>query len=390
MSDIEIRAIAHPKDTVAFVESWRHIYRDDPQWVPPITFERKAFFHPDKNPYFKVATVQCFMAYQQSARGRPRAVGTIAATVDHHYQDHEPGTGFFGFFEFIEDEAVARDLLAAACDWLREQGMTSVIGPFNFTSNHEFGLLVDGFDTPPTAANPHNSAYFPVIYEKLGLRKVMDWYAYDIDPAGPQIERMRRVTERLLRNHPEIRVRPLDMKRFDAEAELLHDIYNDAWSHNWGHVRVSDAEFQHLARNFKSFIDPSFCFVAEVSGEAVALSICFPDLNQVVMKAKGRIFPTGWYHLLFGRKKIDRLRVFMLGVKQQYQHLPIGALMYLNTWERARETGVRIAEASLILETNTRMRGAIEKMGGVISKTYRSYELALGAGARPGDERRGS
>ena len=130
MSDLEIRPIQHPKDTVEFVESWRYIYRDDPMWVPPITFERKRFFHPKKNPYFEVATVQCFMAYRGS-----QAVGTIAATVDHLYQEHEPGTGFFGFFEFIDDFEVARALLDAACEWLRGQKMSSVIGPFNFTSN---------------------------------------------------------------------------------------------------------------------------------------------------------------------------------------------------------------------------------------------------------------
>jgi GNAT superfamily N-acetyltransferase len=255
--------------------------------------------------------------------------------------------------------------------------MTSVIGPFNLTSNHEFGLLVDGFDTPPTAANPHNSAYFPAIYEKLGFRQVMDWYSYDIDPFGPEMDRMERVTKRLLRGHPEISFRPLDMKRFGEEAELLHEIYNDAWSHNWGHVQVTDAEFAHLAKGFKQIIDPSYCFVAEVEGEPAALAICLPDLNQVVKRANGRIFPTGWYHLLFGRKKIDRVRVFMLGVKQRYQHLPIGAPLYLKIYESCRSHGIHHAEASLILETNDRMRGAIEKMGGVISKTYRSYELRL-------------
>jgi GNAT superfamily N-acetyltransferase len=370
--DLEIRAITHPKDTKAFVESWRYIYRDDPQWVPPLTFERKTFFHPDKNPYFKVATVQCFMAYRGA-----QALGTIAATVDHKYQEEEPGTGFFGFFEFVEDENVARALLDAACEWLRERGMTSVIGPFNLSSNHEFALLVDGFDTPPTAANPHNSAYFPVLYEKLGLRKVMDWFAYDIDPSGPEIARMEKLSARLLRGHPEISFRQLDMKRFDEEVKLLHDIYNDAWSHNWGHVQVTDEEFHHLAQNFKSFIDPSFCFVAEVSGQAAGLSVCFPDLNQVVKRANGRIFPFGWYHLLFGRKDIDRMRIFMLGIKHEFQHLPLGAPIYLKTYQRCLEKGVRVAEASLILETNTRMRGALEKMGGVISKTYRSYEMSL-------------
>jgi ribosomal protein S18 acetylase RimI-like enzyme len=256
--------------------------------------------------------------------------------------------------------------------------MKKVIGPFNFNTNHEFGLLVDGFDSDPCVANPHNSAYFPPIYEKLGLRKAMDWYAYTIeDLLHEGRKRIERVSDRFLSRHPELRFRNLDMSRFDREIELLHGMYDDAWEQNWAHVKVSREEFLHLARGMKDFLDPELCFIAEVEGEPAAFSVSLPNVNVAVKKMNGRVFPLGWLHFALGRRRVDSLRVFMLGVKHEYQHLPLGAPLYLKTWNRAIEKGVRSAEASLILESNLRMRGALERMGFGISKTYRSFELEL-------------
>ncbi len=364
--------IQHPRDTGRFVKAWWRVYRDDPQWVPPLISERKRFFDPRKNPYFEGAEIQSFIATRDG-----EAVGTISATIDGSYQEHEPGVGFFGFFEFIEDLEVARSLFAAACDWLRSRGMSSVVGPFNLNTNHEFGLLVDGFDTAPYIANPHNSAYFAKFYEELGLSKIMDWYAYRIDPEGGKVARMRQVADRFLSRHPEVTIRNLDTKNFDADAALLHEIYDDAWEHNWGHVRVSASEFSYLAGNLKSILDPSLCFVAEVGGQPAAISVTLPDYNQVVKQVNGRLFPTGWWKILRERRRIDAVRIFMLGVKQEFQRLPLGAPLYCRTWERGLALGVREAEASLILETNTRMRRAVERMGGTIYKTYRNYQYSL-------------
>jgi GNAT superfamily N-acetyltransferase len=297
--------------------------------------------------------------------------------VDHLYQEHEPGVGFFGFFEFVDDIAIARELVHAASGWLRERGMRRVIGPFNFNTNHEFGLLVDGFDTDPVVANPHNSEYFPRVYEKLGFEKAMDWYAYQLDLSQETFGKMQRISDRFMQRHPEISIRDLDMRRFDREVEILHQIYTDAWEQNWGHVRITDAEFRYLAKGFRSILDGSLCYVAEIDGVPAAMSVTLPDYNQLVKGMNGRLFPTGWLHFLLGRRKIDRARVFMLGVKREFQHLPLGAPIYLRTWDRCRELGYDFADASLILENNTRMRGALEKMGGTICKTYRNYQLEL-------------
>ncbi|HEB87943.1 MAG TPA: N-acetyltransferase [Deltaproteobacteria bacterium] len=370
MGSVEVIPISLPRETVRFVKTWFKIYENDPHWVPPLYFERKRFFDPRRNPYFKVAQVQCFVAVRDG-----RDVGTIAATVDEAYQADSPGTGFFGFFEFIEDVEVAGALLDRARDWLADRGMETAVGPFNFNSNHEFALLVDGFDSDPYIANPHNSAYYPEIYEAVGLRPVMDWYAYHVDSRMKGVKRMQRVCDRLLSRHPEIVIRPIDMARFDEEVEAVREIYRDAWEKNWGHVRVSDEEFVFIAAGLKEVLDPDLCLIAEVGGRTAAISVTLPDMNQVVKKMKGRILPFGWRHLLRKKKIIDRVRVFMLGVSPEFQSLPLGAALYARSFEVGESKGLGQGEASLILENNVRMRGALEKMGATIEKTYRSYEI---------------
>lgn len=372
MSAVVVRPIQLPKEAARFVKTWWPIYEGDPQWVPPLIFERKEFFDPKKNPYFKVARVQCFLAERDGT-----AVGTIAATVDDKLQETDPGVGMFGFFEFVDDLEVARALFEAATKWLREQGMTSARGPFNFNSNHEFGLLVDGFDTPPCVANPHNRDYYQAIYEQLGLVKVMDWYAYWLVNDGPVQPTIAKVAKRMQDRHPEVVVKQADMKTWDKDVEDFWELYNDAWEHNWGHIEFTKDEFLHAARGFKLIADPRLIFHARIDGELVAASLTLPDVNQVVKKMNGRLLPFGWRHLVFGRRNIDVIRVFVLGVKKKYQRMPLGALLYVKTWEAGQAMKVRGAEASLILETNHRMRGAMEKLGGTIYKTYRSYEIGL-------------
>jgi len=370
MGSVEVTPISLPRDTARFVKTWFPIYENDPHWVPPLLFERKRFFDPRKNPYFKGAEVQCFVATLDG-----RDVGTISATVDGVYQQHEPGTGFFGFFEFIDDATVADALLTAAREWLVQKGMKRAIGPFNFNNNHEFGLLVDGFDSDPYVLNPHNSPYYPVIYESLGLRKAMDWYAYRVDANQPGFKKIQRVGERVLSRRPEIKIRPLDLSRFDEEVKRLHAIYDDAWEQNWAHVRVTDEEFEFLAAGLKDIIDPDLCFIVEIEGQTAGISITLPDINQVLKKMKGRIFPLGWWHLLMRKRHISRVRVFMLGIAQEFQHLPLGAVLYARTFSVGVSKGLGLGEASLILENNVKMRGALEKMGATVEKIYRSYAI---------------
>ena len=375
MGSVEVIPLSLPRDTLRFMKPWFAIYANDPHWVPPLLIERKRFFDPRRNPYFKVADVQCFVARREG-----RDVGTIATVVDHAHQRHERGTGFFGFFEFIDDLEVAAALLGAAREWQADRGMKKLVGPFNFNSNHDFGLLVDGFDSDPSIANPHNSAYYPKLYEALGLRPVKDWYAYRVPVSLPAFAKMQRVADRMLARHPEIRIRSLDLRNFDAEVATLRAIYTDAWQQNWGHVEVGDEEFRFIAEGFRQVLDPDLCLIAEVAGKPVAISITLPDLNPVVKKMKGRVWPFGWYYFLTRARWTWRVRVFMLGVARAYQSLPLGAVLYAKSAEISARKGYREAEASLILEDNHRMRSALEKLGATIDKTYRNYEIEVQPG----------
>jgi hypothetical protein len=369
MSQVQVRAIELPREVPLFVKSWWRIYATDAHWVPPLISERKLFFDPARNPYFRKADVRCFVAERDG-----KVVGTIAATVDHRQQEIEAGVGFFGFFEFIDDVEVAEALKEAARGFLAEKGMRVARGPYNLSTNHEFGLLVDGFDTDPCIANPHNSAYFPGIYDRIGMRHAKDWYAYWLDK-GPIPATVNAISERFLKRHPQLTLRKMDPQHFDREVELFYEIYNDAWENNWGHVHLDRDEFLFQAAGLKQILDPSLCWFAYMDDEIAGASITLPDFNQVAKKMNGRIFPFGWWHYLTGRSRIDALRVFVLGIRQKYQHLPLGAPLYIKTWEEGMKLNIRGAECSLILDDNHRMRGALEKLGGRIYKTYRVYEM---------------
>jgi len=378
MGSVEVIPISLPGDTLRFIKPWFTIHANDPHWVPPLVLERKRFFDPRRNPYFQVADVQCFVARREG-----RDVGTIATVVDHAHQRDERGEGFFGFYEFIDDPDVSAALFGAAREWQADRGMTKLVGPFNFNTNHDFGLLVDGFDSDPTIANPHNPAYYARHYEALGMRPVKDWYAYHVDASAPGLAKMQRVAERMLARHPEIRFRSLDLGHFDDEVARLRAIYVDAWRQNWGHVEVGEAEFRFIAEGFRQIVDPDLCLIAEVANEPIAISITLPDLNPVVKRMKGRLWPVGWYFFLTRARRTTRARIFMLGVASAYQALPLGAVLYARTAEIAVRKGYREGEASLILEDNHRMRGALEKIGATICKTYRNYEIEVQPDASP-------
>lgn len=369
---IEVRPIQLPGDAGTFVDVWWRVYAGDPHWVPPLRFERKAFLDPAKNPYFQVARVQCFLAWRD---GVP--VGTISAQVDDGYQRVEPGVGFFGFFEFPDDQVVARALLDAALGWLRGQGMSRAMGPFSFNTNHECGLLVEPFDGDPLVLMTWNRPYYPAMYERLGLAKAKDLLAYWLVNDGPVPGRIAALADRFLERHPEVKIRPFDKKDFAGEVARVLSIYNSAWEDNWGFVKMTDAEFLHMAKGIEPLIDPRYCYMAEIGGVPAAFSVTLPDYNQVVKPMNGRLFPTGWWHWLTRPGKVDRIRVFALGVHKDHQHLALGAPLYKRTWDAGVAARVKGAEASWILDDNTRMRGALEKLGARVYKTYRIFGAPL-------------
>lgn len=371
MSGIEVKSIRLPDQAEAFYTLPFSIYRGEPRWVAPLLFERKEFFNPAKNPFLRQAEVQCFLAYSNG-----RAVGSIAATMDPALLAREPGVGLFGFFEAEDDPAIAPALWQAACAWLRARGATRVRGPCNFTQNHECGLLVEGFDDDPVLMMTWNPPRYEAALEGLGLRKAMDLLGFTMD-AGPIPPSIAAISARVIARNPKLVIRPLEPSRFDQERDIAFRLYNDAWEDNWGFTKLSEAEFDKLAEGLKEMLDPRLAFVAEVDGEPAAIAITLPDYNQVIKPMRGKLLPFGWWYWLTRAKRFDRLRVFILGVSHKFQHIALGAPLYVRTWEAAQQMGVRGAEAGWVLECNHRMCGALVKLGARADKRWRIYEAAL-------------
>jgi GNAT superfamily N-acetyltransferase len=350
---------------------WR-IYRDDPHWVPPLIGQMKETFHPRKNPFYDHAEVQLFLA----DRG-DRPVGRIAAVVNHvHNEFHDEQTGFFGFFECVNDQEVAGKLLDAARDWLRERGMKILRGPANFSSNDEWGLLVQGFDMSPVLMMPYNPPYYPELLECYGLAKVKDLYAYRMLIEEGLPDRLRRMAAKIEQKEG-LTIRPIDMKNFDDELKRIKAIYNNAWSKNWGFVPMTEAEFDHLAKQLKPLVVPELVLFAEVDGQPAGFSLTLPDYNQALIHLNGRLFPFGILKLLWHSRRIDHPRILVMGVVHEYQRRGIDAVFYIRTWDEGKKRGYTWGEMSWILEDNEMMKRAMEMMGGRIYKTYRIYEMKI-------------
>jgi GNAT superfamily N-acetyltransferase len=372
---MQIREINGRRDIRRFIQvAWRENERD-PMWVPPLLMATKKVLDRRKHPFHQHADVAYFLAEKDG-----QDVGRIAAIVNHlHNEFHEEKTGFFGFFECDDDPEIARALLDTAADWLRARGMERVRGPMNFSTNEEHsspGILVEGFDTPPVIMMSHNPPYYARLIEAAGFEKSMDLLSYWLEGLKAT-DRLVRGVERMA-TRVGVTVRPLDMKRFDKEVEAIKTVYNAAWSRNWGFVPMTEAEFDHMARELKPIVEPNLCFIAEAEGEPVGFALNLPDFNQALKTLpRGRLFPFGIFRLLWAKRRINAMRAITLGFTPRFQRYGLGALFYLRTLQATVERGSPRGEASWILEDNFEMRRALENMGGEVYKRYRVYEKTL-------------
>ncbi|MGD2205555.1 MAG: N-acetyltransferase [Anaerolineae bacterium] len=378
-ADIRIIPVTTEKQRRAFAKlPWR-IYQDDPHWVPPIFMDRLALLTPGKHPFWEHAEQQLFLAVRSD-----EIVGTISAHTNHrHNEIHQDKVGFFGFFEVIEDYAVAEALLGAATAWLREQGMGAIRGPENPSQNEECGLLINGFGVPPVVMMTYNPRYYKDFIERAGFEKAQDLYAWDLltNIFDYDVQRLPRkfirVAEQAL-NRPNVVVRKIDMKRFDEEVEFAKQIYNLAWERNWGFVPMTDHEIEHLGQELKFIIDPDLVYLAEVDGKPAGISLGIPDVNQALVKVRPQ--PNMWslpltlLKFLWHRRKIDAFRLMIMGVAPEYRTIGIDAAFYVETARSAFAKGYERCEMSWILDTNDMMNRIIERLGGEIYKTYRIYE----------------
>jgi GNAT superfamily N-acetyltransferase len=338
--------------------------------------ERRDFLNPKKNPFFEFGEVELFLA-----RRGGQVVGRIAAVKDPHYNDfHGTKWGFFGLFECINDVGVARALLDTAERWARERGFDTLVGPMNFSTNADCGLLVEGFDKPPAILMTYNPPYYATLFEACGLAKAKDLWAWELSSSAEPPEKVVRIAEKI-RVREGITVRHVKLDDFANEVKRIKTIYNAAWEKNWGFVPMTEAEFDHMAKEMKTVVRPELLLIAEVKGEPVAFSMTLPDANEALKAAKGRLttfgLPIGLAKLVLASRRIRRLRLVTLGIKEGYRRRGLDAILYLDTIRTAKQLGYEGGEIGWTLEDNHLVNRAIESMGGQKSKTYRVYQRPL-------------
>lgn len=375
---LSVEQVVGPAALRAFLEMPAPLYRDDPNWIPPLIFERRMHLDPRKNPFFSQAEVAYWLVRRD---GRP--AGRISAQVNRaHLDRYRDATGHFGFLEAEDDPEVFGLLLSTAEAWLRHRGMTRILGPFTLSINDESGLLVDGFERPPYLMMNHAPPYYAARLEAQGYRKAKDLIAY-LCAADVELPRAARALLAKAEQDRSLRVRNIDMGRFREEIATVVEIFNDAWSENWGFLPFSKEEVGHMAENLKPILSPGAVAIAEVDGEPAAMAVTLPNVNEAIRDLGGRLLPFGWLKLLW-RLKVrgtSTVRMPLMGVRRRFHGTPIGGVLGLMVIESVREyhrkRGVTEGELSWILEDNTPTRHLIETLGGRAYKTYRIYEKAL-------------
>ncbi|MDI6767750.1 MAG: hypothetical protein QME52_13095 [Bacteroidota bacterium] len=372
MSSIEIKPIITKRESEAFIRFPWKIYADYPQWVPPLLMDRRKLIDKKKNPFYKHADVEFFLA-----RHKGEIVGRIAGIINHnHNKEHNENIGFFGFFECINDQQVANELFKTTIKWLKAHGVTAVRGPANPSVNDEYGLLIDGFDRLPILLMPYNPPYYSTLIEGAGLAKAKDLYAYHVCKEKAFSEKLNRVTEKVQQREG-LTFRSIDMKRFKEEVDIIKDLYNRAWQYNWGAVKMTDEEFDFLAKDLKPIVVPELVIIAEFKGEPVGFSLSLPDLNMALKyNKKGYLIP-GIARLMWHKKKINWVRILVLGVVRERQKTGAASVLFYETAKRCTENGYPDGEASWVLEDNVMMNRAAEFLNADRYKTYRIYEIKI-------------
>lgn len=368
---LDVRPVASKRDLTTFIKlPWR-LYRNEPNWVPPLVFERRQFLDRSKNPWFEHGEAEYFLAWRDG-----RAVGRITAQVDRIFNEFQGNDwGLFGFFECENDPEAAAALLAAAEAWLRARGRDRMVGPADFTMNDECGVLVDGFERPPIILTNWTQRYYPALLEGAQMSKAMDTLMWELNVSERDKvhDAIWKVADRVESKHG-IVVRPMRKKRIDEEIDRFLEVYNAAWEKNWGFSPLTEKEVRHYAKSLKPLLDEHWAFIAEKDGETIGAALTLPDYNQVFKHMNGRVFPFGWAKFLWYKRKIDRVRVFALGVKREYQHTGVAARFYQLHFDSAEITPQTGGEMGWILETNSSMNRAMEGMGGKVVRRYRLYE----------------
>jgi hypothetical protein len=372
---IEIRRALARKDMKTFIKFPYQLYKNHPQWVPPLLIEQKDLVDVNKNPFYKHSEAEFFLAYKNG-----QVVGRIAAILNHNHNEfHNENIGFFGFFESVNDKDVSSRLFETVEKWAIEKGLDEIRGPVNPSTNDSCGILIEGFDKPPCVMMPYNYEYYPELCESYGFEKAKDLYSYYIsqEMLTPKVmQKLERGVELVLRRR-NAKIRQVDLKNFDEEVKKVKEVYNNAWSKNWGFVPLTDDEINHIAKGLKQIVVPEIALFAEVDNRPIGFSLSIPDINQALKHLNGRLFPFGIFKLMRYMKKITMIRVLIMGLIHEYRFSGIDAAFYYYTIKNGIALGYTSAELGWVLEDNEPMKRVAENLGSVAYKKYRIYTKKL-------------
>ena len=370
----QCRQVASRRDQKAFLTLERELYKGNENWVPPLWHERRKIVGFKYHPFYDDAECQAFIC---SRKGE--VVGRILAIVNHgHIRLHDEKRGFVGFFECINDSDASKLLFDAAFDWLAQKGMTDVRGPVHPSLNYEVGLLVDGFDSPPTFMIPYNHDYYESLFIESGFEQVQDLFSYDahisiLEDLDPKLAFVIKEATRRFN----VKCRPIDRARFNEDVRSFLRIYNLSLQQTWGYVPMSEAEIDYQSKGLKHLIVPELTSIAEIDGQPVGAGFGLLDYNQIIKQIDGKLLPFGWLKLLTKKKSIDRLRLISTNVLPEYQKWGLGLVTLSRILPDAVSFGIQIGEFSWVLESNSLSRGTIERGGAEKTKTHRLYDRSL-------------
>ena len=376
MSKIEVSEVTSRRERDAFIKFQWQIYTNDPAWVPPLIIERKAFLDPKRHPFYRHGDAALFLA-----RKNGKILGRIMASDDPNYNSlHQTNVGCFGLFESIDDRDVAAALFDTAASWLRNRGRTEMMGPIDYSTNYVCGLLIDGFQFPPTILTAHNPPYYAQLIERCVFTKEKDWYAWWFADPSKAATHLRRLATRLKTRLPAA-IRPANLRNLRDESRRLREIYNQAWEKNWGFVPFTEAEIEFMTNELKPLLLPGFAWVAEIGDEPVGFALGLPDINVVLRDLNGRLtrfgLPIGLTKLLFCKKRIRKGRLIALGVIEKYRRAGIAEMLVLRVMEETMIKRGITGELSMTLEDNFMINRFLEAIGAYRYKTYRIFNRTL-------------
>lgn len=377
MNQIRILEVTNEVDKMRFIKFPWEIYRKNPNWVPPLIYDVRKNLDTQKNPFYTHAKIKLFLALDGKT-----PVGRIAAIINEsHNIKYKDKVGFVGYYDCINSAEISSLLFDTAKNWLKGQGMDTMRGPVNLSINDEVGLLINSFDKDPILLTTYNPEYYIKLFEDYGFEKVKDLYAYYMDHVlckenQKAMDKLNRVADIVLKKE-NIKIRKIVLKNLESELIKVMQVYNSAWVDNWGSVQMTESEFKYVAASLKPLVDEDIVYFAEVEGKPVGFSLSMPDFNQIFKKLNGKLLPFGIFKILTGKKKIDAIRVVIMGIIPEYQRKGIEAVFIRDTINTGMIKGYKYADISWVLEDNVPMVQTAVNLGAIQYKTFRIYDKKI-------------